>query len=148
MTRRGRGKRSVTTFVDGTTAATSMSCNSNIRRSALAAKEPGRTAEGNAAGGDVFSALLPRSAPGRVGALPNPAQHVAMAGFCGSAMCVVRKSSRDMDEAPIPCSAHPDFERTLYGSPITCDLRITTITGLMPAAANAILRSSTIFCDP
>ena len=59
-------------------------------------------------------------------------------------MCVVWKSSRDTVEASTPCSAHPDFERTLYDSPITCDLRITTITGLMPAAANAILRSSNI----
>lgn len=48
----------------------------------------------------------------------------------------------------MPCSAHPDFERTLYGSPITCDPRITTITGPLPAAANAIRRSSDIVCDP
>ena len=41
MTRRGRGKRSATTFVDGTTAATSMPCNSDTRRSAVAAKEGG-----------------------------------------------------------------------------------------------------------
>lgn len=54
----------------------------------------------------------------------------------------------DTVEAPTPCSAHPDFERTLCGSPVTCDSRITIITGLMPAAANAILRSSTIVCDP
>ena len=31
MTRRGRGKRSATTFVDGTTAATSMSCRATHR---------------------------------------------------------------------------------------------------------------------
>ena len=99
-------------------------------------------------GGDVFSVLLPRAAPSRVGALPNLAQRVALAGFCGSATCVVRKSSRDTVEAPTPCSAHPDFERTLYGSPITCDPRITTITSTMPAAANAIRRSSDIVCDP
>ena len=41
MTRRVRGKRSVTTFVDGTTAATSMSCNSDKGRSAMAANEGG-----------------------------------------------------------------------------------------------------------
>ena len=63
-------------------------------------------------------------------------------------MCVVWKTSRQTVEASIPCLAHPDFERTLYGSPITCDLHIMTITGLIPAAANPILRSSTIVCDP
>jgi hypothetical protein len=41
MTRRVRGKRSATTFVDGPTAATSMSCNSDKGRSAGATKETG-----------------------------------------------------------------------------------------------------------
>ncbi|WP_370233360.1 hypothetical protein [Hyphomonas sp.] len=62
-------------------------------------------------------------------------------------MCVVWKSSRDTVEASTTCPDHPDFERNLYGGPIFSDPRVTTITGLMPAVANAILRSSTIVCD-
>jgi hypothetical protein len=62
-------------------------------------------------------------------------------------MCVVWKNRMETVEASTTCPDHPNFERTLYGSPITCDLRITTITGLMPAAANATRRSSNTFCD-
>ena len=54
-----RGKRSATTFVDGTTAATSMSCNSDKRRVAVAANETGGTADGDARGtSDVFAIVL------------------------------------------------------------------------------------------
>jgi len=56
MDRRVRGKRSATTFVDGTSAATSMSCNSDKGRSAVASKECGGTADRDARGG-VISAL-------------------------------------------------------------------------------------------
>ena len=51
-------------------------------------------------------------------------------------------------EASTTCPDHPDFERTLYGSPITSDPRITTITSPLPAAANAIRESSNFVCDP
>jgi len=63
--------------------------------------------------------------------------------------CVLsEKSSGQTDEASIPYSARPDFVRNLYGSPILCDPCIMTITGPLPAAANAIQRSSDIVCDP
>ena len=71
-----------------------------------------------------------------------------MAGFRSNAMCVVWKNSMETVEASTTCPDHPDFELTLYGSPITCDPRITTITSTMPAAANAIRRSWDIVRDP
>jgi hypothetical protein len=114
----------------------------------VAAKEGRGTANGDAAGGGVFSVLLPRSAPGRVRALPDPGSRAATAGFRGNAKCVVWKSRMEAVEASTTCSDHRDFERTLYGSPIACDPRITTITGPLPAAANAIRLSSNSVCDP
>jgi hypothetical protein len=56
-------------------------------------------------------------------------------------MCVVWKSSMETVEASTTCSDHRDLERTLYGSPIAYDPRITTITGPLPAAVKAIRRS-------
>ncbi len=69
-------------------------------------------------GARALLALLPRSALGRVRALPDPGSRAATADFRGNTMCVVLRSSRQTDEASIPCSARRDFERPLNGSPI------------------------------
>ena len=81
MARRVRGKRSVTTLVDGTTAATSMSCNSDIGRSAVAANEAGCTAERDAEGGALsFLPSRPEPQPGGFALCRTlPAQRLATA---------------------------------------------------------------------
>ena len=86
--------------------------------------------------------------PGESELCLTPGSRAATAGFRGTVMRVVWKSSRRTVEASTPCSTHPDFERTLYGSPITCDPRSTTITGPLPTVANAIWESSNTVCGP
>ena len=147
MARRGRGKRSATTFVDGTTAATSMSCNSDKGRSAGPRRKLGeQPRERNACGGDI-SVLSLRAASRPVGALLT-LPHVPRRLVSVATRCVFWTNSMETVEASTTCPDHSNFERTLYGSPIACDPRITTITDLLPAAANAIRRSPEIVCDP
>lgn len=118
MTRRVRGKRSATTFVDGTTAATSMSCNSDKRRSAVATKETGRTAEREKClWWRYFCPLAPSRIPTSQ-SFADPASRATTAGFRGNPMCVVWKRSMENVEASTTCSDHRDFELTLYGNPI------------------------------
>lgn len=105
MTRRVRGKRSATTFVDGTTAATSISCNSDKRRSAVATKETGRTAEREKClWWRYFCPLAPSRIPTSQ-SFADPASRATTAGFRGNAMCVVWKTSRQTVEASIPCGS-------------------------------------------
>jgi hypothetical protein len=98
----------------------------------------------------AVSSLSPCPDPqsGRVRALPDPALHAATAGFRRTVMRVIWKSSRQTVEASTPCSAHPDFERTLHGRPKYYDLRVTTTSGLVPAAAITIRRSPDVVCGP
>jgi hypothetical protein len=118
MTRRVRGKRSATTFVGGTTAATSMSCNSDIGRSAGAAKETGGTAGREKCLWWRYFCLL---APSRIPtsqSFADRASRATTAGLRGNPMCVVWKSSMETVEASTTCSDHRDFELPLYGNPI------------------------------
>ena len=80
--------------------------------------------------------------------LPNASRPLASVGKLVECGAIWLGDFKQTDEASILCSARPDFKRTLYGSPIPCDLHSTTITGLLPAAANAFRRSSNIVCDP
>lgn len=95
MPRRVRGKRSATTFVDGTTAATSMSCNSDTRRSAVAAKEGGRTAEREKC---LWWRYFCPVAPSRIRtsqSFAGSASRAATAGFRGNAMCFLDEQHGD-----------------------------------------------------
>jgi len=149
MTRRVRGKRSATTFVDGTTAATSMSCKATHRE-----KCDGRNWElgelpMERPGAMSFQPSHPKPQPDGFAlcrALPNVSRPLSYVASWLSAV----PSGRAISSRPpghlhrarvIPISN--DRSSAAESFAISC---IASITGPLPALARAIRRSSKLLC--